>query len=466
MRFPNLSERATRTARVFQGYLYDDTPMPGLGYEMGCKAVAGDLGVSVTSWTGATHVFAEDPVQVHPFVQRMAEADGWNEEMEDEDREDELWRGTGGSDRGAPHFSAIEGKADSEKEGKRNDAIEENRGELDEGLAEGSSKKLQEEAIVIEDNSVRFWSDFLKVHLHPRSCHDLSQGMAADYSCFATGMGPSGLDVGTGGLVVQEWEDNLHWWTEECDTLQGFHVWADADTSMGAAAARVCEALADDFPHAPVLLCASATHCVQEKDDLSSEEEKRAWAEGAARRKLQQQRRLAGEALTLAAATELGAIHVPFAGNFIGASETLQVWNTSWFRSAAHVAAGIDTATLPWRLRRGGGHGPTGSLLRAHGLFGRFNVLSCTSLRLSAIDIARCGVLAAMPGPSAPWQPLRLSPRPIQDLTPGPQGSARALGTGMGSQYTRTLSEAEAAVDAGGARSNALRFAVSVTVRG
>ena len=33
-------------------------------------------------------------------------------------------------------------------------------------------------------------------------------------------MGGAGLEDGAGALVVQEWEDNLHWWVEECDTLQ------------------------------------------------------------------------------------------------------------------------------------------------------------------------------------------------------------------------------------------------------
>ncbi|KAJ1473249.1 Misato segment II tubulin-like domain-containing protein [Baffinella frigidus] len=54
------------------GYLYDDTPMQG-----SLQAGGGDLGVSVTSWGGATQIFASEPVALHPFVERMAGADGW-----------------------------------------------------------------------------------------------------------------------------------------------------------------------------------------------------------------------------------------------------------------------------------------------------------------------------------------------------------------------------------------------------
>jgi hypothetical protein len=73
------------------------------------------------------------------------------------------------------------------------------------------------------------------------------QNFCLDYSSYC-----AGVDWDADDTQREEWEENLHWWIEECDTLQGFHVYADTDTAFGAVASKVCSQIRDDFPRTPL----------------------------------------------------------------------------------------------------------------------------------------------------------------------------------------------------------------------
>ncbi|XP_077012522.1 protein misato homolog 1 isoform X2 [Tamandua tetradactyla] len=81
-------------------------------------------------------------------------------------------------------------------------------------------------SLIPTEGSIRVWSDFLRVHLHPRSIcmihkynHD---GEAGRLEAF--GQGESVLrEPG----YLEELEDRLHFYTEECDYLQGFQILCD-----------------------------------------------------------------------------------------------------------------------------------------------------------------------------------------------------------------------------------------------
>ncbi|XP_030321161.1 protein misato homolog 1 isoform X2 [Calypte anna] len=69
--------------------------------------------------------------------------------------------------------------------------------------------------------SIRVWSDYLNVHLHPKSVYVIRQYMHdGDCGCLeAFGQGESLLrDPG----CIEELEDRLHFYVEECDNLQDF----------------------------------------------------------------------------------------------------------------------------------------------------------------------------------------------------------------------------------------------------
>ncbi|NXT32096.1 MSTO1 protein, partial [Pelecanoides urinatrix] len=94
--------------------------------------------------------------------------------------------------------------------------------------------------------SVEVWSDYLNVHLHPKSIYVIHQYMHDGYcGCLeAFGQGESLLqDPG----CIEELEDRLHFYVEECDYLQGFQVLCDLHNGFSGVGAKVTELLYDEY---------------------------------------------------------------------------------------------------------------------------------------------------------------------------------------------------------------------------
>ncbi|XP_032319986.1 protein misato homolog 1 isoform X2 [Camelus ferus] len=157
--------------------------------------------------------------------------------------------------------------------------------------------------LIPAEGSIRVWSDFLRVHLHPRSIcmiqkynHDgyggpqrLRQGTGSppmlDEALLRPSSGPSpktrcveqveGIDVGepckswigfthgreAGRLeafgqgesilkepkYLEELEDRLHFYVEECDYLQGFQILCDLHDGFSGVGAKAAELLQDEY---------------------------------------------------------------------------------------------------------------------------------------------------------------------------------------------------------------------------
>ncbi|XP_054911058.1 protein misato homolog 1 isoform X2 [Poeciliopsis prolifica] len=95
------------------------------------------------------------------------------------------------------------------------------------------------------EGSVTVWSDFLRLHLHPRSVAVLHQfnhdGEAHRLETF--GQGESALQ----GALLDELEDRLHFFVEECDYLQGFQVLCDLEDGFAGLGSKVTELLQDSY---------------------------------------------------------------------------------------------------------------------------------------------------------------------------------------------------------------------------
>uniref|UniRef100_A0A8C6CZB4 Protein misato homolog 1 n=1 Tax=Moschus moschiferus TaxID=68415 RepID=A0A8C6CZB4_MOSMO len=96
------------------------------------------------------------------------------------------------------------------------------------------------------EGSIRVWSDFLRVHLHPRSIcmihkynHD---GEAGRLEAF--GQGESILKE---PKYLEELEDRLHFYVEECDYLQGFQILCDLHDGFSGLGAKAAELLQDEY---------------------------------------------------------------------------------------------------------------------------------------------------------------------------------------------------------------------------
>nr|XP_035923392.1 protein misato homolog 1 isoform X4 [Halichoerus grypus] len=97
-----------------------------------------------------------------------------------------------------------------------------------------------------DESSIRVWSDFLRVHLHPRSIcmiqkynHD---GEAGRLEAF--GQGESVLKE---PRYLEELEDRLHFYMEECDYLQGFQILCDLHNGFSGVGAKATELLRDEY---------------------------------------------------------------------------------------------------------------------------------------------------------------------------------------------------------------------------
>uniref|UniRef100_A0A3B5AN75 Protein misato homolog 1 n=1 Tax=Stegastes partitus TaxID=144197 RepID=A0A3B5AN75_9TELE len=95
------------------------------------------------------------------------------------------------------------------------------------------------------EGSVKVWSDFLRIHLHPRTISVIHQynhdGEAHRLEAF--GQGESLLQ----GSVLEELEDKLHFFVEECDYLQGFQVFCDLADGFSGLGSKVTEMLQDSY---------------------------------------------------------------------------------------------------------------------------------------------------------------------------------------------------------------------------
>ncbi|KAK2084403.1 Protein misato 1 [Saguinus oedipus] len=100
--------------------------------------------------------------------------------------------------------------------------------------------------LIPTEDSIRVWSDFLRVHLHPRSIcmiqkynHD---GEAGRLEAF--GQGESVLKE---PKYQEELEDRLHFYVEECDYLQGFQILCDLHDGFSGVGAKAAEMLQDEY---------------------------------------------------------------------------------------------------------------------------------------------------------------------------------------------------------------------------
>ncbi|XP_015277672.1 PREDICTED: protein misato homolog 1 isoform X1 [Gekko japonicus] len=102
------------------------------------------------------------------------------------------------------------------------------------------------------ERTMHVWSDFLRTHLHPRSILTIHQydhdGESNRLEAF--GQGEKLLQDAT---YLEELEDRLHFYVEECDYLQGFQVLCDLHNGFSGVGAKVTELLQDEYPGKGIL---------------------------------------------------------------------------------------------------------------------------------------------------------------------------------------------------------------------
>ncbi|KAH1157791.1 hypothetical protein GYH30_030158 [Glycine max] len=122
------------------------------------------------------------------------------------------------------------------------------------GSNNGSQSEYEDKDITeCLENGVQFWTDYSKVHYHPRSLYELN-GVWADVEEFDNyGIGRDSFAWAAQG---EEISDRLRFFVEECDHIQGFQFVVDDSGGFSAVAAEFLENIVDEYTNIPVLLYA------------------------------------------------------------------------------------------------------------------------------------------------------------------------------------------------------------------
>ncbi|KAK7367506.1 hypothetical protein VNO80_09518 [Phaseolus coccineus] len=122
------------------------------------------------------------------------------------------------------------------------------------GSKNGSRSEYEDKEIIEGlENGVQFWSDYSKVHYHPRSLYELDGVWPVVEEFNNYGIGRDSFAWAAQGEEISE---RLRFFVEECDNIQGFQFIVDDSGGFSAVAAEFLENIVDEYTNIPVLLYA------------------------------------------------------------------------------------------------------------------------------------------------------------------------------------------------------------------
>ncbi|KAJ4976505.1 hypothetical protein NE237_001611 [Protea cynaroides] len=211
-------------------------------------------------------------------------------------------------------------------------------------LGNGIKKKNDDCRSEIEDkdivesleNSVQFWTDFSKVHYHPRSLYELN-GLWVDAQEFDNyGIG---RDVFSDGLRGEEMNEQLRFFVEECDHIQGIQVIVDDSGGFSSLASDFLENIADDYTNTPVLLYSARGPGSYMKNTSQKESISRALH----------------DAISFSRLSAFCNLIVPIGLPFLSQSKVsnfLRIEDSKPYHCSAVYAAALHSMSLPFRMEQ------------------------------------------------------------------------------------------------------------------
>nr|XP_019701993.1 protein misato homolog 1 [Elaeis guineensis] len=198
-----------------------------------------------------------------------------------------------------------------------------------------SQKQIQDkDRVECLESGVKFWTDFSKVHYHPRSLYELD-GSWTDVQKFDNyGIGK---DVLSAGLQIEEMSERLRFFVEECDHIQGIQFIVDDSGGFSSVAAEYLENIADEYANTPVLLYAAKdpgayAFPVSQKESIT---------------------RVLHDAISFSRLSSLCKLMVPVGLPSLSRSKlssVLHVDDQKLFHSSAVYAASIHSISIPFRM--------------------------------------------------------------------------------------------------------------------
>lgn len=190
------------------------------------------------------------------------------------------------------------------------------------------------------DNSVKTWSDFLRVRFHPRTITIINQYQhnitTQPFNTFDTGE-----TLWRKPDFSDDFTDYMRLYIEESDNLQGFQVLLDCYNGFAGLSSACLQHLQDEYPSKAILAfpCLPAAFPESSKAQIST--------------------RAINMALSVASLSELSSLFAPLSCAVSNWPETtdyrkfqhLDYEPSKLFHSSAVLASALDTLTLLYRLR-------------------------------------------------------------------------------------------------------------------
>ncbi|KAK3583544.1 hypothetical protein CHS0354_026128 [Potamilus streckersoni] len=171
-------------------------------------------------WSGDITMHKEAAPPKNKFLKELEEADGIQE-------------------KDSPSDSTESDEERSEKENSCKEVVERKHQKADDS-------HMSDHTLLDCDAMFKVWSDFLRIHFHPRTIQIIEEFQHGNehlpFDVFGCGQ-----EAVSGDTFINEWEDKLHFFTEECDNLEGFQILLDTHDAFGGSGAMLLQYLEDEF---------------------------------------------------------------------------------------------------------------------------------------------------------------------------------------------------------------------------
>lgn len=205
-------------------------------------------------------------------------------------------------------------------------------------LSKQDKRRPNDSHILDFDNESVVWSDYLGTNFHPKSIQIIEQYRHKNelqsfdvYTC--------GKEVFQNYEAFCQWEDRIHHFAEECDSLQGFHVLIDTHNGFGGLSESVLKYLEEEFPGKGILTFGFTPADVPDNTPLA------------------RATRIINSALSYESACTHSSLFVPASlrkGLWPSLGPTIEfeglTYNTKAYHTSSILASVLDTLSLPYRL--------------------------------------------------------------------------------------------------------------------
>jgi hypothetical protein len=182
------------------------------------------------------------------------------------------------------------------------------------------------------DTNVRYWTDYLKAKLHPRTCRSIPgvHHGVNDFALFGSGM------AAASGNLLDESFDDLRYFIECCDSFGGLVVSCDVHGGFSGFAERYLAHINEELGASPPIAVFGASSPPPVSPTTSSQS-------------LQTEitQRLFNEALLFSATAEYSAQYIPLRGATTTNFQFMHPSLSDPFQTSGALAVGMDVALTP-----------------------------------------------------------------------------------------------------------------------